>query len=1423
MRISLLGPVEAAVDGGAVALGGPKERSLLAMLALEAGTTVPVERLIDGLWGEEPPATAGKLVQLYVSHLRKAMAAGGKDGAIVTRGRGYELDLPREQVDVGRFERLLAQGAAREALALWRGPPLADVAAEPFAAAQLHRLEELRTVALELAIEQDLEAGRHREVLPELEALLAQEPLRERLHALRMLALYRAGRQAEALDAYRKARATLVEEIGIEPGPELRQLQEAILRQDPELALEQLSDVVARASAGRAGWRQAEDDLTAGVVAMQAVRERDAAAHEPGTEPVCPYKGLEAFELADAHVFFGRERLVAELVARVPGSRLLGIVGNSGSGKSSALRAGLLATLGDGVLPGSEGWPTAVMRPGERPVEALEAAQAELDGAERAILAVDQFEELFTTCRDEQQRGAFVDALLRRARDPQRVTLVLLAIRADFYGRCAGYPELSRALGANQVLVGPLQRDELRRAIELPARRSGVQVEPELVDALVDDVEGEPGALPLLSTALLELWDNRDDGMLELAAYAQTGGVRGAVARAAEAAYKRFDEGGRKQVRRVMLRLSGDGDVRARVPLAELDEDADVVRALAAERLLTLSEDEAELAHEALLREWPRLREWLEVDAEGRRLHRRLTHAARDWDAAGRDANELWRGSRLAAGLQWADAHGSDLNIQEREFVEASRAAAELTAERERRVNRRLRGLLVAASVLLAAAAVAGVLALSERGRARDNAVVADAQRLGAEALTEERLDHGVLLARAGTALHASDDTYGNLLSVLAREPAAIGELRGDGWPLYSTAVSDDGALLALGDERGGVQVYDARTRERLPTRYIGQNGIVQHMAFGPGGDALALAVHGDDGITRVDVIDPRTGRLERRFKLPPYPGNPFYVLELVAFSPDGRRIVAQQSHIEFSDAPASILRLLDLETGSLVKSRRVGEHGAWSLAATADRRRLFVTIRGDDATFAIDPRTLRTIRRYDVGDLSGGVSPDGRMFALGAEAGTVRLLDLRTGDVRAFEGEHEEGGELDMVFSPDGRTLVTGNSALEVIVWDVAAGDVRERFSGHDKEVTMLAISPDSRTLYTSGQDAKLRLWDLAGDRRIGPRFTAGPPMTHDGGSPKGVALSPGGETLAVTQQDGSADLLDAKTLRVRRSARLLDGAALAADFSPDGRLLAVAGEGGAVQVRDARTLAPVRELRKLPGSAQGLAFSPDGRLIAAGSSGAGPRAESGRIRVWEVRSGAPTGFDVKFNAPDIGFSPDGRLLAAAGIVSGTEVYRVADGKRVARLRLGTGEGRSVAFSPDGATLAIGGYAGEVELVSTRTWRREGALPGTHRARVTALEYSPDGERILTGSADGTMRLWDVATREPLGAPLPVETDAYVSALFGRDGEDVFVVPAFGRGARWDLRPAALNRHACLIAGRNLTEAEWSDVVPEQPFRRVC
>jgi WD40 repeat protein/DNA-binding SARP family transcriptional activator len=1618
MRISILGHVEASVDDQPVTLGGAKQRAVLAMLGLEANRPVTADRLAEGLWGEHPPQSAGKMVQNYVWRLRQTFADDG-GAEIVTRGSGYELRIDRELVDVCRLERLVseaaraaengrANGAAREALALFRGDPLADVADEPFASAEIRRIEELRLTAAELAIDADLAAGRHQEVVGEIDALLSGNPLRERLHGQRMLALYRCGRQAEALDAYREARQTLVEEIGIEPSPELRRLHDAILRQDPSLdvasavpelppeletaaaspilgrdeelrrlrdhwqhaaagagalvvlagaygigktrvaaevagavyregapvlyaggsgppqavlvamararasrtpvlvvvddadragaevrgalgalaaelahlpvlllctgealaglpahdtlvlgplepqavgaiaafyapagaagavpvesllaasrgvplrvheaasewarheAARRVEGAAGRAAIGRTQARALSAELAGSVADLQWVNERTAERSEE-TAAVCPYKGLATFGAEDAEYFFGREQLVADLVAHLVGAPLLAIVGPSGSGKSSALRAGLLPALAGGVLPGSAGWTQALIRPGEHPLRELRGATRRLAREARSVLAIDQFEELFTVCADEEERAEFVAGLARVARDRSGRCVVVLAVRADMYGRCAAYPDLSALLGANHVLVGPMARDELRRAIERPAQRVGLAVEPGLVEALLADVEGRAGALPLLSTTLLELWGRRDGSTLRLAEYVRRGGVQGAVARLAEDAYLRLDAAQQIEARALMLRLADEDEdgaiVRRRIPLAELDAGAHAVATeLADRRLLTVSDGAVEVAHEALLREWPRLRAWLDEDVQGRQLHRRLADAARAWDADDRDSGGLYRGARLAAALDWAAAHQPELNATERAFLDAGRHAAG-------RAQRRLRMVLAGVAALLVLAVIAGVVALDQRARARDEATTAAAQRLGAQALAEGDLDKSLLLARQGVAIDDTLQTRSNLLAALLKSPAAIGVLSGDGGRVTGLDISPDDRTLAFVDADGTLTRVDTRTRKPI-ARPLTVPGHL--MGWGPDDvrfsrDGTRLSVGGSEPV----VLDTRSGRVATA--IPPTEG----VLYGARFAPDGRTLFVVLDHA----SNTTFVQRIDARTGArLTAPRYVARDPATvTVLVTHDAERVVTTF-DQGPTVIRDGRTLRPLRRIAIGGETAALAPDDRTVLLGRRDGSVRFVDLVTGRIRAASGRHD-GPVTAAAFAPDGRTAVTAGEDSRAIVWDVAHAKPRETLTGHSGVVTAVIVSHDGRTAYTAGQDGKVVIWDLAGDRRLGRPFDTAPafPLSYPLPPFASYALARDGRTLAVGHGDGTVSLLDARTLRERSTfPAVRKGPVFGMGFLPGGPLLAVGGADGFLGLFDAGSGRLVRRLSGHTWPVHPPSISADGRSMATVSASS--------VQLWTLRSGRPVGPPRKYpSSPngtiDAALSPDGRTLAVASPL-GVDVVDVAKLQRRPTIPTVPGLASSVRFSPDGRTVAIGRPEGYAEVLSTRTWRPVARRFAGHTGEVTSVAISPNGRTLATGSWDGTIWLYDIATGQPLGTPLRAVLNHTVEPFFSPDGAYLYAITDAGTSYRWDVRPSTWERLACSVAGRSLTRTEWDNLLPGRDYSPAC
>jgi WD40 repeat protein/tRNA A-37 threonylcarbamoyl transferase component Bud32 len=1230
--------------------------------------------------------------------------------------------------------------------------------------------------------------------------------------------------------------------------PSCREFARAALAVALDEAGRLLVDVASRAAAGRSDLSEVEAELVGKVTDLQLVREQAQVLSGPATparvaiEGTCPFKGLASFEPVDADYFFGRERLVAELVARLVGAGFLGIVGPSGSGKSSILRAGLLPALAGGVLPGSGGWRRLLLRPGERPLEELRRvlvsgakdplaeALDTLPGNARLLLVVDQLEELFTACRSDAERAAFADTLARAAADPEGRAVVVVALRADFYGRFAAYPGLAELLGGNHVLVGPMQASELRRAVELPAGRVGLRVEPELADTLVDDVEGEPGALPLLSTALLELWQKRQDNALTLATYRESGGVHGAVARLAEGTYARVLDERKQLVRAIMLRLVGEGEgegealVRRRAPLAELDLErdndvADVLATLSDSRLVTVSEGSVEVAHEALLREWPRLREWIEEDAEGRRLRRHITRAATEWDAAGRDQGELYRGARLAAALDWSADHALDVNELEREFVTESREASEKETKRVRRTNRRLRGLLAGVALLLAAAVAGGIFAVIQRSEARDAETGQFAQRLGAQALVEEDLDLSLLLARQAVAVEDSPQTRGYLLEALQRNPAAIGIMRGRGDVLRAIAISPDGKTLAVGGT--GVLFFDARTYEQIGGP-LSVTGLVESVAFSP--DGRTVAVGGDhivrliDARTRAELANAAVGGVAAR----------------MAFTKNGSQLVVlfppgDAQDLGKADAQITIRDAATLEPigRSIEPESYVGAYVGFYYASpefaltSGDRSLVTASEDGELAWWDLRSRKKTRARRIETGLHALAVSPNGLTAVVGIEGG-VQLVDLRSGSVRTATRGFT-GSPNWVLFSPNGKTVVSTSLDKTVTLWDVESATPRETLRGHSSSVQQPVFSLDGETLYTVSHDGTAIAWDLARDRRLGRPFT----FTHDrtfsktGYDGHPGEFSPDGRLIAVGLKEQGIALRDAHKLTPVAAPLLETGGEVKnLAFSSDGQKLAAVTDEGTLTLWDVASQSRLHgPLTAGYGAAMrpGVGFNPDGSTLATAS-------EVG-VRLWDVATGdslSELGFGGDAN--DLAFSADGEMIAfARPFEGGAEVLDVATRKSIATAD-GTPGGDtdlSVALSPDGRLLAVGGFGRAVRLWDVRTGKLVHELDQGGYGAFT-LEFSPDGRTLAVSGFEPVASLWDVATGTQIGPQLTAG-DRRTMIDLSPDGRRLLETHGNGRGAVWDVDPESWERRACDLANRTLTRREWEKFLPGRPYDPAC
>ena len=708
-------------------------------------------------------------------------------------------------------------------------------------------------------------------------------------------------------------------------------------------------------------------------------------------------------------------------------------------------------------------------------------------------------------------------------------------MRADHYGRCAAYPSLARLLGSDQVLVGPLSTAELAAVIEHPAEQVGLRVEPALTAQLVADAGDEPGVLPLLSTTLLELWGAREGERLTLASYRASGGLHGAIARLAEATFAELDPHRQQVARALLLRLAGPGEgtelVRRRVALDELDLDGDPVTAevlatLTAARLLTSGEGHVEVAHEALLREWPRLQGWLEEDAAGRQVRLHLIGAVRDWDGRGREPGDLYRGARLATALEWAAEHQVELNAAERGFLDESRHAAELEAERERRTNRRLRALLAGAAALLLVAVGAGALAAVQGQRAEGEARRATPRQPGAE---QQRTvaEQEALRAR-------SRELLASALSVTDADPSLAKALAAEALRLVDEPTTQSTKIL---HEVLAADPVVARYR-RPPEKDVGAIWT----DLDPAGEMLVASggVLGGDAATHLEVVDARTGAVAWSYDVE---GDarigPSY------FSRDGASVIAGVFWDNPESAPsAGPLGVLtwDARSGELVRHLDLGSCGA--LVTGISTERLLVRTlpagpsgnggcdwydQGDPAVAIVEPATgaSRIIEPRAFLTFGGTLSADGRYAAFDVPNGNRALsvvVELATGK-RVFELDPDTVQTLQYnryarLLSPDGSLLLFGDRPI--LVYDVAKGPAEPlaELPSPGGEGFYAAFDPLGETVYTTARDGTLRAWDVGSTQQLASWPSAGNGR---------VALADDGRTVLVGSllTDG-ASLLD-------------------------------------------------------------------------------------------------------------------------------------------------------------------------------------------------------------------------------------------------------------------------------------------------------
>ncbi|MFI5779549.1 hypothetical protein [Nocardia sp. NPDC051570] len=1179
------------------------------------------------------------------------------------------------------------------------------------------------------------------------------------------------------------------------------------------------------------------------------------------THSVCPYLGLAPYEIDDSDRFFGRDKHIAELVAatvnavrQVTDNAIVSLIAPSGAGKSSLLRAGLIPATQRGALRlgPDETWSTVLVVPGRNPLRALEKQLIDVTG--RVLIVVDQLEEIFTLCTDEDERAAFIARLAAlSAPTPGENTArcaVVVGIRADFYSHCLGYPELADSVQRRAMVLRPMNLGELREVILSPARSVGLRLEPALVDVILHDfgvVAGRklssaaPASMPLLSHVLAATWRQRENGVrLTVKGYRAAGGTSGAVTVTGEQAWARLDDTGKRVAEDLLLRLVRIGDdaadTRRRVAIDELvahssDEAAAraAVEVFAEARLVTVDAEMVEFTHEAVITCWDRLRKLIDADRSGNIVRQRLEETAKEWDAAGRDRHLLYSGHRLGQALEWSSSIGSRQNLAGlgREFLTAS--------DRQRRRLARIKAAAVAALVILmviaTTSATYAIRQAQVSAQQRDNAVFTSllAQIDGVRA-TDPTLAAQLILV-ANRLRPGDPEVYSRLLASQNYPMAA--SLPGHTSSVFMIAHSPTGGVLASASNDSTVRLWDTTDPDHL--RLLGAPlpmppGWVSSVAFSK--DGRFLATGGESGsVSLWDVSG--TGR-------PRLVSEPFDAgcgsIFTIAFHP---RVPV----MAFACHDATI-RLWNVSAHPTLARTISGPRNAVRTLGFSPNGHLLAA-GGNDTTVSLwdvtDPTAPAPLGTPLAGftDISHSVafSPDSRLLAVGSDDHSVRLWDVTTPTAPVALGApltDHTGPVWSVAFNPDGSQLAVGSWDGTISIWSLAnpAAPVPVTEALADNSgVNSVSFDPVRGTLASGNRDGIVRLWSLS-KARIGGQYS-GIAMT---------AISTDGSHLALKSREAGVvkwDSHDGATAW-KRSRYAIPGNSpiLTMAVNSHGSILAEAASGsGSIIVWDlSGETQPSKPRAILPNSTRygtSLAFDNSGLHLVAGAT-------DQSMTIWDLSNldrPAPLGRVVVDTIAGINaavFGTDDRVLAVGTADGRVWLWDVSDPTQPRRLADPLVAGSAVstlALGGRGRMLAVGTRDGTIQLFdvtdAAHPWRTSSLASTGAPSEIASVAIGPDGRTLAVASNNAGIQLWDVtnpSASSPIGESIAPPQPTRWNLQFTPDGHMLHAVAQNGSVYSWDLDAQTTVSSICAATRTTLTRQWWEHHLPSVPFRsNVC